>query len=127
MKGYLRCPRQFELKYVRGAAPEFLPVPLAFGISFHEALAGYYTGIQNTGVPPALASLQQAFRDAWQTQISGPVPLQADEEEDAEANRIDKAMSMLAVFHEHASKSGRILPSDNYCSRVTTITLPDPE
>lgn len=42
MKCWLRCPRQFELKYVRGVEPAFVPVNLAFGSAIHEALAAHY-------------------------------------------------------------------------------------
>ena len=31
MKCFLRCPRQYELKYKLGIQPAFMPVPFAFG------------------------------------------------------------------------------------------------
>jgi len=45
------------LNYIRGVAPAFVPVNLAFGSAFHEALAGYYSEIEISG-DPFLASLR---------------------------------------------------------------------
>ena len=42
LKTWLRCPRQYELKYVRGFEPEMVPRALAFGSAFHAALARHY-------------------------------------------------------------------------------------
>ena len=47
VKTWLMCPRKYELKYIRGVAPAFVPVNLAFGSAFHEALAGYYNEIKS--------------------------------------------------------------------------------
>ena len=38
----LRCPRQYQLKYVLGVQPAFVPVAFAFGLSFHGAAAALY-------------------------------------------------------------------------------------
>ena len=39
LKSFLLCSRAFEFRYVLGATPEHVPVPLAFGIAIHAALA----------------------------------------------------------------------------------------
>jgi CRISPR/Cas system-associated exonuclease Cas4 (RecB family) len=102
LKTWLMCPRKYELRYVRGVAPAFQPVALAFGIAFHAAVGRYYGGIQISGESPSLEVVQQAFRDSWQEQLDKQPPLQVDEEADP-ATIIDLAMRMLAVFHANAA------------------------
>jgi hypothetical protein len=106
MKTWLMCPRKYELQYVRGLAPAFKPLPLAFGIAFHSAVERYYGGIRARGEAPELAVVIQAFRDAWQAQVDGKVPLQADEDEDMGAV-IDLGVKMLGAFHAHVA--GRVV------------------
>ncbi len=107
VKSYLRCPRQYELHYIRGEPPAFVPVALVFGSAIHSALAGYYGEIKATGEPLRRDLLLDVFRDAWDKGTSGPVPLQGDEEDDdAGTDQIaDKGVSMLEVFYEHAGKT----------------------
>jgi CRISPR/Cas system-associated exonuclease Cas4 (RecB family) len=101
LKAWLRCSQAYFYKYVLGAEPEFLPVALAFGSAFHQALASYYTEVKMSGAPLALDHVQDVFRDAWERQVSGPVPLQSDDDQD-EVAHVDKAMQMLAAFHTSA-------------------------
>jgi hypothetical protein len=102
LKTFLMCPRRFELRYIRGAEPAFIPAPLAFGTAIHSALARFYFGHQaGTGAPP-LELLIQTFRDAWTAAIEGDVPLQVDGEEDI-AKLVDLGVRMLDVFHTHAA------------------------
>ena len=104
LKTWTMCPRKYELRYVRGLQPAFMPVALAFGIAFHSALGRYYSGIQSKGEAPALEIIEQTFRDSWQAQLDGQVPLQADEDDDL-ATVVDLGMKMLGVFHAHAAGS----------------------
>jgi len=96
IKGYMRCPRQYELHYVRGAEPAFVPVALAFGSAFHAALAFFYSGIRSSGEAPPFTETVEVFASAWQAAEKGPVPLQEDEE--PSGNRIDQAALMLGAF-----------------------------
>jgi len=107
LKTFLRCPRQYELHYIRGEPPAFVPVALVFGSAIHTALASYYGEIRASGEPLRRDLMLDVFRDAWDKGASGPVPLQVDEDEDeASTERIvEKGVSMLHAFHEHASKS----------------------
>lgn len=107
VKSYLRCPRQYELHYIRGEPPAFVPVALVFGSAIHVALAGYYGEIKATGEPLRRDLVLDVFRDAWDKGSSGPVPLQADEEDaGAGADQIvDRGISMLHAFCEHAAKT----------------------
>jgi CRISPR/Cas system-associated exonuclease Cas4 (RecB family) len=107
VKAFLMCPRKYELHYIRGEPPAFVPVALVFGSAVHLALAGYYGEIKASGEPLRRDLMLDVFRDAWDKGTSGPVPLQADEEDDAASTdqMIDKGVSMLHAFHEHAGKT----------------------
>ena len=107
VKTYLLCPRKYELHYIRGEPPAFLPVALAFGSAFHSALAAYYGEIMATGEPLRRDLALDVFRDAWAKAVDGPVPLQADEEEDEKGadQVVDKGVSMLHAFYDHAGKA----------------------
>jgi CRISPR/Cas system-associated exonuclease Cas4 (RecB family) len=104
VKAYLHCPRQYELHYIRGEPPAFVPVALAFGSAFHAALAAYYREVRTTGAPLALDLVLDVFRAAWEKESTGPVPLQGDEEDLAD-NVVDRGVSMLHAFHEQAAKT----------------------
>ena len=84
VKTWLMCPRKYELKYIRGVAPAFVPVNLAFGSAFHEALAGYYNEIKVSGVPLRRDLVLDTFRAAWAKAAEGDVPLQADDDDGAD-------------------------------------------
>ncbi len=99
VKCYLRCPRQYQLKYVLGVAPAFLPAALAFGTAVHAALASHYHALQ-AGSPRSLEELVTVFRDAWANASAGPVPLQA--EDDADSDVVDRGVAMLRAFHAQA-------------------------
>jgi putative RecB family exonuclease len=104
MKCWLRCPRQFELKYIRGVPPAFVPVNLAFGSAIHAALAAYYQEIRISGNPLRRDLVLEVFRDAWAKAEEGDIPLQVDEDGDEPVNMVDKGVSMLHAFHDHSSK-----------------------
>ena len=99
VKTWLRCPRQYELKYVRGAEPEMVPRALAFGSAFHAALALHYTAKKNALPASSNEELLAAFREVWTEQTTTGVAMElvADEA----PNPIDVAAKMLAVFHDH--------------------------
>jgi putative RecB family exonuclease len=104
VKTYLKCPRQYELKYVRGLEPAFVPVALAFGIAIHAALAHFYRTIKTTGAPPSLEEVQSVFADCWAAARDGHVPLQVEGDDDASDLR-EKGERMLAVFYAESMKA----------------------
>lgn len=120
LKTYLRCPRAFELKYVRGVQPEFLPRPLAFGGSFHAALAAYYEA-RRAGGPVELDLLMAAFRRSWAEHVSGDVPLEAT---DGEADDADLAARMLTAFLDEVGQAAVTVLS---VEEPFTVPLHDPE
>ncbi len=103
VKCWLRCPRQFELKYVRGVPPAFVPVNLAFGRAIHEALASFYSEKKASGTPLRRDLVLDVFRAGWDKAVDGDVPLQSDEDGDDLDQIVAKGMSMLHAFYEHAS------------------------
>ena len=121
VKTWLMCPRKYELKYIRGVAPEFVPVNLAFGSAFHEALAGYYNEIKVSGIPLRRDLVLDTFRAAWAKAAEGDVPLQADEDDGADTGAmIDKGVSMLHAFYEQAGT-----PQVESVEHGFTITIHD--
>jgi len=122
LKAYLRCPRAYELRYVRGEQPEFVPEPLAFGRSFHAALACYYEGIRAQGAAPALAELEDAFRNEWRQICDGPISVLQDEEG---ADPVDQAVAMLGTFHR--AQSQLPLPHVVAVEQAFLVDLRDPE
>jgi CRISPR/Cas system-associated exonuclease Cas4 (RecB family) len=105
VRTWLTCSRRFELKYVRGVAPAFVPVNLAFGSAIHEALAAHYAEIKSTGSPLRRDLVLDVFRAAWAKAEYGEIPLQAVEDGDDPGQMIDKGVSMLHCFAEHESKA----------------------
>jgi CRISPR/Cas system-associated exonuclease Cas4 (RecB family) len=120
IKTWLLCPRRYELRYIRGIAPAFVPVNLAFGSAFHEALAGYYNEIKVTGVPLRRDLVLDTFRAAWARAAEGDVSLQADEDDADPGVMIDKGVSMLHAFYEQAGT-----PIVEAVEHGFTITLHD--
>jgi hypothetical protein len=105
MKCFLRCPRQYELKYKLGIQPAFMPVAFAFGL-FHGAAATLYGELKSTGKLPPREMVVDTFRDAWSRASEGPLPLQDDEDEPVDTGAVtDKGISMLDVFHAHVAKT----------------------
>jgi CRISPR/Cas system-associated exonuclease Cas4 (RecB family) len=103
LKCWLRCPRQYALKYIVGTEPAFVPTAFAFGSAFHEALAAHYSELMNTGELLRRELALDVFRDAWERARSGPVPLQADEDDAEELSALtDKGVAMLSVFLDFA-------------------------
>lgn len=97
IKAWLRCPRQYELRYVRGEAPELVPKALVFGSAFHAALATHYMAIKETGKAPSMEELLECFRSTWAEKANGGVPLEADDDDDDPLDLAVRMLSTLAV------------------------------
>jgi len=116
VKTWLRCPRQYQLRYVQGVPAAFVPVALAFGSCFHSALGFFYGTLKTAGSAPPLLALQQLFVDAWSAAGSGPIPLQNEEDDEDLGKQLDKGVGMLAAFYAHATAQP--------VSKVEAIELP---
>lgn len=103
MKTWLMCPKKFEYRYVLGAEPEFVPMPLAFGSAFHSALAYHYQWLMR-GEPAPIEEVKSRFVDAFKLARNGPVPLQVDEDDgDGFETMQAKGLQMLDVTLSHPS------------------------
>ena len=95
IKTYLRCPRQYQMRYVLGAEPEFVPRNLVLGSAVHEGLAAYYRSVMETSESPeqdvGLAALHATLEAAKKSRV----PLE-DGEEDLEV----VGTALLRVFYE---------------------------
>jgi CRISPR/Cas system-associated exonuclease Cas4 (RecB family) len=126
LKTWMLCPRQFELKYVRGVDPEFVPKALAFGTTFHSALARYYVDLRDIGVFPPVEKLIQLFSDLWQQKKQGKVPLQGEDEDgDGKTDPVDLAAKMLRAFHGQAALAEGV--KVEAVEQPFNITLHDPD
>lgn len=103
LKTFLMCPRKYELHYIRGEQPAFVPVPLAFGSAFHEALALFYGRQMTHATPPSVDELIEVFAAAWSKYEDDDVPLGGDDEDVVAEAVLDKGAAMLRVFHAHAA------------------------
>jgi CRISPR/Cas system-associated exonuclease Cas4 (RecB family) len=95
VKTYLRCPRQYQMRYVLGAEPEFVPRNLVLGSAVHEGLAAYYRSVMETSESPeqdvGLAALHATLEAAKKNRV----PLE-EGGEDLEA----VGTALLRVFYE---------------------------
>jgi CRISPR/Cas system-associated exonuclease Cas4 (RecB family) len=95
VKTYLRCPRQYQMRYVIGAEPEFVPRNLVLGSAVHEGLAAYYRSVMETSESPeqdvGLAALHATLEAAKKNRV----PLEKGGE-DLEA----LGTALLRVFYE---------------------------
>jgi len=103
LQTYLKCPTQYEHRYVRRTPVENRPGALAFGSAVHAALARYYTSLRDvvSSAPelavPTADELAQTFRDAWQRESESDSPLLLGENETVDS-LTDTGVAMLAVF-----------------------------
>lgn len=102
MKAWLMCPKKYEYRYVTGAEPEFVPIPLAFGSAFHSALAHHHGWVQR-GEPAPVDEVKQRFVDTLTLAKNGPVPLQLDEDGGGFEEALAKGLQMLDVTLAHPS------------------------
>lgn len=104
LKTFMSCPRKYEYRYVRGLPPEFQPVNLAFGTTFHSTAAFMFSTLKSAGALPLLEELQQSFFEFWKAAASGPLPLQPDEEGDVVWDEhLALGFKMLIEFRGHFS------------------------
>jgi putative RecB family exonuclease len=125
VKAYLKCPAFYFHKYVRGDPPAFVPVNLAFGSAVHEALAAYYEEVKTSGRALRRDLLLDVFRAAWERACDGAVPLQAEGESEEIFQVVDKGVSLLHAFHDHASRSAP--PPVEAVEMPFTVPLRDPD
>lgn len=108
LKTYLRCPRQYEFRYVRGEKPESVAVALVLGTAVHAALASYYTSLRD-GAVLALGDMLEVFAGAWIAAQTAELPVLTDDGAPL-ASVAAHGASMLRVFHAHAARAPAVRP-----------------
>jgi hypothetical protein len=78
---------------------------MAFGSAIHESLAAYYAEKKTSGTPLRRDLVLDVFRSAWEKAREADIPLQSDEDGDDLGLMVDKGVSMLHAFHDHAGKA----------------------
>lgn len=115
IKTWLRCPRQYELKYVRGADPEVVPHALAFGSAFHAALAAHYREKQ-AGRSHTVDELVSVFGAAWAEHGDRGVPLEVVE---GAPDAVDLGRRMLGAFvDDDATRGAEVIDVERPVSAV---------
>jgi putative RecB family exonuclease len=117
VKCYLRCPRQYQLRYVVGAEPEFMPANLVLGSAVHEGLAAYYRSVMTTSESPEFAVCMAAFHATLVGFRKGKLPINDGDQIEAQGE------ALLKVFYESTYEDP---PNVVGVEVPFTIELPDP-
>jgi putative RecB family exonuclease len=94
VKTYVRCPRQYQMRYVVGAEPEFVPRNLVLGSAVHEGLAAYYRSVMATGDSPEQDVCKAAFYGTLVGFRKNKLPIKDGEDMEAQGE------ALLKVFYE---------------------------
>lgn len=108
IKTWLLCPRKFEYRYILGAEPEFTPMPLAFGVAFHSALAHHYGWLKLGDLAPR-EEVHQRFFDSLATTRDASPPIQSGEDGVSFEEAVAKGRLMLDVTLSHPSAIAKVL------------------
>jgi CRISPR/Cas system-associated exonuclease Cas4 (RecB family) len=117
VKTYLRCPRQYQMRYVVGAEPEFMPANLVLGSAVHEGLAAYYRSVMTTSESPEFAVCMAAFHATLVGFRKGKLPINDGDKIEAQGE------ALLKVFYESTYEDP---PNVVGVEVPFTIELPDP-
>jgi CRISPR/Cas system-associated exonuclease Cas4 (RecB family) len=97
---FLRCPRQFRLKYIDRVQPSFRASALAFGTAWHVAV-GEHILTSNISEPRPVDELHDLFVLALDEQLDGDgPPVLFDDSEDRDA-LVALGRRMLEAFVKH--------------------------
>ena len=95
---YLRCPRQYYFRYIKG---EIRPpgVALTLGKSTHEALETTHNAIVDTGVPASEPMVTAAFSDAFDHAVPD-VPKEEWEKDDSTPGEVkDAGLALVRLYN----------------------------
>ncbi len=94
IKCYLRCPRQYQMRYVLGAEPEFTPANLVLGSAVHEGLAAFYRSVMNTSESPEFDTCMAAFHATLVGFRKSSLPIKDGDDIETQGG------ALLKVFYE---------------------------
>jgi CRISPR/Cas system-associated exonuclease Cas4 (RecB family) len=92
---YLRCPKQYEFRYVKDKKQP-PAVPLALGTSGHAALETTHHHIVDHDVPAPTEQLLDSFSDKW-TELSAQIE---DWEGEQPGHVKDKGVALVRIYNE---------------------------
>lgn len=118
---YLKCPRQYEHRYILRTPPAHRPGNLAFGSAVHSSLALFYSRLMGGFDEPTHEELAQEFADSWKRELESDIPVLLDEKDTPEI-LLDRGVGMLEVFCEKAPRPHRVLSVEDSFS----VELPTP-
>ena len=105
---YLRCPAQYEHRYILRTPPSHRAGALAFGTAIHTALALFYTRLMEGQSEPTCEELQDCFSDTWTRELDTDIPVLLDGKDTPDSAK-DKGVEMLQVFHEQAPRPHQVV------------------
>jgi putative RecB family exonuclease len=103
ISSYLKCPRQYEHRYVLGTPSEHRDASLAFGSSIHAALAVFYSALRDGKPEPTVEELSDRFRSTWQQELCSDPPILFGDKESSDS-LAETGTSMLSCFLQSASR-----------------------
>ncbi len=96
ISAYLRCPRQYFMRYVERVSAEHRPVALLLGSAWHDTVGVY---LEKSG-GATTAELVEVFAESFDHEIvEGDAPVHFDDGETRETI-IDTARNMIEAFRE---------------------------
>jgi putative RecB family exonuclease len=104
---FVRCPAQYQHRYLLGTAAAHRSAPLAFGSAIHEALAAFYTSLRSSA-ELGLPELQAAFDEAWSQEMKRTPPVLFDRDDTPDTVR-ERGKELLAAFHAQAPRPYRVV------------------
>lgn len=94
ISAFMRCPRQYAMRYIERFPPEHRPVALLFGTAWHDTVGVYLEGAGTATTP----ELVDVFAESFDHEIAeGEAPVHFDEDETRETI-IDTARGMVEAF-----------------------------
>jgi len=105
---YLRCPRQYEHRYILRTPPSHSAGALAFGTAIHTALALFYSRLMEGQAEPTSEELADSFSDRWNLELERDVPVLLDGNDTPDSAK-DKGVDLVKVFHKQAPRSHKVL------------------
>jgi RecB family exonuclease len=92
VSSFTACPRRWHYEKVERAERERLPVALVFGCAIHDTLAEVHAAaVQGDAI-----NLSDRFAHHWQQAITGPTPLAATAEE--QADLLARGRALVAAY-----------------------------
>ena len=119
VKCYLRCPRQYQLRYVLGAEAEFMPANLVLGSAVHEGLAAFYRSVMTTSESPEFDVCMAAFHATLVGFRKGKLPIKDGDKIEAQGE------ALLKIFYETTYQDPPNVVGGGPCAVTNTCLTTD--